>query len=544
MRLLIFIVITFFIFLAFVGNIESSINNPFIAYIFLILNTFVKYFPYFLISFCIIFLFLIRPFISKKHLNLKIISHTLFQVFSIITIGIISSFLILMFIAFLELNIFSVILRQNPSLLGVKTNTNDILKSIESNNVPPEIITNDTGSQNEVIAIAKAASGTNNFYGNKIIEGLPNFLIIPINNNSNLLFLDNTLVVKEIDEKDMSKLSPAIGYQIIKSYFPNRSIKSNPKISVLNKNSYGSFREKDVDGKLVKVDVEIAKTERAISSFSAEITSLTDLKNQNETDQNTILKKRDTEYSKCLSEGTYKSNVFIPRNTEESCQELTKKWDDEYKLKEDEEKKLAITLSEKNEILEEYNFYNTYFNSQKKLIDASSGNIPSELGVFEPNDKIKIIVSDKSATAIADFFESLSHEYLHFTSYIPGKRLESSFFEEALTEYFARLAIKSSLKTDTNLGYPASVKIIEQLSKNISEPDLEEIYFNKDQQELEKKINLVYGENFYNDNIVLFESLQYTSDRDQVLEIVNMLMEKIGGEPLDEDDIFSNRSQI
>lgn len=544
MQYLIILSTIFFIFLAFLNNTNTSISNPFIAYIFFILNIIVKYFPYFLITFCILFIILIKPYLSRKHINLKIVAHTIFQLFSLLIIGIISSFIILMMIAFLELTIFSLILKQNPSILGVKTNSNDILTAIMNNNKPPEIITNDINSQNEVIAIAKASSGVNNFYGNKILETFPKILVMPIKNNSNLLFLDNTLVVKKIDENDMNRISPIIGYQIIKSYFPERKIKSNPKISVLNKNSYDEYRKIDVKEKLSRVDNEILKTERAISSFSAEIEILTNLKNQNEIDRKNILKSKDTQYNKCLSEGTYTANVFTPINTEDFCLELTKNWDDEFKTKDAEGERLTTTITEKDKILKDYIFYNTYFKSQKILIDASSGNIPSELGVFEPTDKIKIIVSDTSSTSIADFFESLSHEYLHFTSYSPNKKLESSFFEEALTEYFARLAIKSSLKTDTNLGYPAHIKIIEQMNKNISEPDLADIYFNKDQDELEKKINLVYGDDFYNKNIILFESLQYTSDKTQVLQIVNRIMEKLGGNPLQENEIFSKESRI
>jgi len=544
MKLLTIITVLFFVFIAFFGNIETSINNPFIAYLFFILKIILEYFPYFLIGFCILFLILIKPYLSKKQLNLKIILHNLFQIFSLLVIGIISSFLILALIAFLELNTFSLILKQNPSFLGVKTNTEDILNAIRSNNIPPHIITNDKDSENEVIAIAKATSGINNFYGSKVLSGFPSLLIFPIKINNNLLFLDNTLVVKKIDENDMQKLSPLIGYLIIKNYFSSRYIKSNPTVTVLNKNSYKNFRKNDVNDKLTKIEIEINKTDSAVSSLSADIKKgRTDITQATES-KKTVLKDRDDEYNKCLSAGTYKLNVFTPKNTKEFCQEINKKWEVEFKKSENQEKFLTKVLAENEKLLKEYQFYNSYYKAQKQLINLSTNNITSELGVFEPPYLIKIIVNDSSSNKIADYFESLSHEYLHFTSYTSNKRLESSFFEESLTEYFARQAIKSSLNKDTNLGYPLSVKIIEEISKKISDPELTDIYFNKDQQGLEDKINLVYGDNFYRKNIVLFETLHLTQGSQEALEVANKIMEKIDGDPISEKDIFSKESDI
>lgn len=544
MRLLIILFIIFFVFLAFFGNTSTSINNPFISYLFFIFRIILEYFPYFLIGFCVLFLFLIRPYLSRKHLNLKIISHTILQISSVFIIAIISSFLILSLIAFIELNIFSGIINKNPAILGVKTNVNAIKNAIESNDQPPVIITNDKGSRNEVVAIAKASSGTDNFFGNKILTGIPDFLIFPVNTGVNLLFLDNTLIVKEINNEDMQKISSVIGYQIIKNYFPSRNIKSNPKISVMTSDSYGSFRQGDAKNKLARADTELAKINSAISSLSAEIESDTLLIEENETAQEELLAQRDKEYNACLSEGSYEEKVFVPRNTKEFCQQIIEEWEDDFVNEANVGKDLGKNLSLKQARLNEYRFFDEFFNAQKKIIDISASNAPSELGIFEPPVNIRLIINNNSSTAIADYFNTLSHEYLHFVSYIPDKRLDGSFFEEALTEYFAKKAIESTLNTKTNQGYPVLVKVIEEISKKISEPDLAEIYFTKDQAGLEEEINLVYGEDFYKNNIVLFESLLYASDSDQALEIANNIMKKIGGSELRKEDLLSSESKL
>lgn len=544
MRLLIIITIFFFLFLAFLGNINTEISNPFIAYLFLVLKTFVSYFPYFLIIFSVMFLYLMKPYLSKKHITLKTISHTLLQLLSITFIGIVFSFVILVTIAFLQLNIFSVVLNQNPKFLGVETNTQEIVKEIKDHDDPPLIITSDKDSQNEVTAIAKASSGINNFYGNKILSAVPDLFILPLNNDSNLLFLDNTLVVKKIDEKDMSIISPVIAHQIVKNYFSQRSIKFYPKISIMTDKSYKAFRQFDVKEKLSKVDTELDKINESITTLTEDIETNNRDITQNETDQREVLEERDRKYNSCLSEGTYQKGVFVPANTREFCQEIIEEWEDDYVNEVNLGKTLSKNLEDKQKRLKDYRYFNNYFTAQKQLIEVSSENIPSELGLFEQPNLIKIIISNSESSRIADYFNTLTHEYLHYASFQPNKRLESSFFEEGITEYFARNTIRNTLQTETNVGYPVNARLIEEISKRISEPDLAEIYFSKDQTELENKLNLVYGENFYKNNIVLFESLQYTSDPEIVLEIVNRIMRNIGSPPLKKEDLFSRESEI
>jgi hypothetical protein len=113
---------------------------------------------------------------------------------------------------------------------------------------------------------------------------------------------------------------------------------------------------------------------------------------------------------------------------------------------------------------------------------------------------------------------------------------------EGLTEYFTRKIVYRNLDINTNMAYPVNIKIINQMAKRIPESDLADIYFNNDQQKLKRTIDLVYGDNFYDQNVITLETLQYSSDPDQILLLANDIMEKIGGEPLDKADLKTTYS--
>jgi hypothetical protein len=178
------------------------------------------------------------------------------------------------------------------------------------------------------------------------------------------------------------------------------------------------------------------------------------------------------------------------------------------------------------------------------LGDLLKNNIPHELGAFDPPDTIKILINTTSSHAIADYFETVVHEYLHYASYSDNKNFTASFFEEGLTEYFARMAIQNNLNTSTNMGYPVFTRIISEITKIIPETELADIYFSKDELGLRTTLNRVYGDSFYADNLITFETLQYTSDPNQMLKLANVIMAKIGANPLKQPDITSTSSNL
>lgn len=546
MRYFISLATLVFLFASFLGTSSLHIGNPFIAYIFYTLDFELAYFPLFFIAFCLGLFVIIRnqPLDRKDYLQQTVLISA-FQVFAGFLASAFFAFVLLLVIAIVELNIFSTIMTYNPTALGITTDTKIITHKLLTFPNPPKIIASDREPQKEVAAIAQATIGTTNFYADTILSSIPSFLVMPVKKpTSGLALIDNYLIVTAINTKDMQIISPVLGNLFVKEYFSDRPIRFYPKVSVMTDQQYSAFRKNDAKEKLAKATIEVQKMDDSISSISATIQKDKDAILANQDNQTSSLKQRDKEYNTCLSTGTYAKGSFQPKYTKDYCQQILDKWNIILTQQSQQEENANNKLSDDNQLLKNYQYYDTFFKAQKTLLAISTNNIPAELGVFEPKNNIKIVVASNNSHDIADYFETLVHEYLHFASYTEGKRLDSSFFEEGLTEYFARQTIKDNLDTDTDLGYPVAVKIIEALTQRIAEADLEDIYFTKDQTGLEHKLDLVYGDNFYKDTIVLFESLQYTSDPKQALEIANTIMKRIGGKALTEKDLFSTQTSF
>lgn len=546
MKWVLFITTIIFLFSVFDGVSSVHILNPFLAYIFYELDFCIRYFPLFFIGFGVILFLLIRKQPEDKRQFLQANFLLAFWQLCIITItGALLAFILLMIIATVELNIFAGILSNHPSVLGLTTNTHTITNILQKSTRPPHIIASDKSSKKEVVAVAQVTGGTIHFYSQTLLNAIPDIFIFPVAKPpSSLILIDDTLIVTGIVNKDIQEISPVIGNLFVQEYFPNRSIKKYPKVSVMTQKEYQKFRESDERQKLTKVDVEIQKMEDAIGTISGVIKYDQAQIVLNDHKQATAFKNRDKEYNTCLSTGTYVKGVFQPKFTKDYCQNILDTWETTIGAINNDATKLTQQLQKDQQSLKDYQYYDDFFSAEKKLGTITSGNISSELGVFEAPDTIKVVVDTTTSHAIADYFETLVHEYLHYASYVPGKRLDSSFFEEGLTEYFARQTIKDNLDVDTNTGYPLAVKILTQMTKQIAEVDLADIYFSKNQTGLEHALDLVYGDNFYKNNFVLFESLLYTPDTDQALNTANTLMKKIGGNTLIEKDVYSTESNL
>src|SRR5205807_2076699 len=119
--------------------------------------------------------------------------------------------LLLLFIAFLELNILAVLININPNVVGIETNQNIIVSTLKTNNRPPEILASDTDQEKVLLAVATATTGTDSFYGNYLLPSIPRFLVISIQQpRSHVMLIDNTLIITEIDPIELQKISPVI----------------------------------------------------------------------------------------------------------------------------------------------------------------------------------------------------------------------------------------------------------------------------------------------------------------------------------------------
>jgi len=145
-----------------------------------------------------------------------------------------------------------------------------------------------------------------------------------------------------------------------------------------------------------------------------------------------------------------------------------------------------------------------------------------------------------SKNVIVDYFETLSHEYLHYASYInKDQTLKYSFFEEGLTEYFARQVVKKEFGVNTHMGYPVLVALIKEMMKKIPEKTLEDIYFTKDETRLEAELANVYGEKYFSDFEIYFDYLGDLPPRD-ALSVANSMLLRMGSKSIKESDLYSS----
>jgi hypothetical protein len=537
MKKIILAIATIFVFAALIPNIQPEGEaDSFHAYFWYAIHFISQNYFIFILGFILLIVLFIRSVnFDKNYPHHKKFSLASFQVMNAFIVGIFLSYAILLLIAFTELNILSISTLINRNILGIISDTDAIVKTLKKTNYPPQIMAGDKGQNRELVAVARTFTGTDNFYGKYVLSSIPSFLVIPTKFDSSVLLVDNTLIITQLNAKDLEKISPTVSYLLIQKYFLQRKIKSYPDISIMSEQEYKTFRKANFEESLQKISKEIEKYEKqkeaTASSLEETKSKLTYYKNLVETSTST----RDTAYRKCLANG---------KSTLDSCKNILNQYKD---ISSQNELITALNLrvssdeSKLKEFEEYYNFYTTLGKSVKVLTE----NVPHELGLFLPKKTIKIVFSTTNSHRIADYLDSLVHEYLHYASYTSDdKKLSDAFFEEGLTEYFAKQIISDDLNVSTNVGYPIFAKIITQMTKRIPESDFEEIYFTKDQNKLEGILDKVYGENFYKNTRLQFLTLQYSTNPKEALQVANDIMKKIGGEPLKEKDLFNSSSDL
>src|SRR5260221_199515 len=532
--------------IAFLAHGVHIAQNPLLSYLFTQILFILNNFSLFIIGFVILALLSLRTFRfdSRNPLHHHI-STSVFQIFSALIVGLFLAFALMLLIAWLELNSTAVLININPTLVGLVSDKKTIIQTLKTNPAPPTVAPSDQDASKEVVAVASVITGNTSLYGDTFLSSIPSFLILPIRKHPlSMLLVDNTLIITKLDAPDFQTISPIVGYSLVQHYFPLRRIKSNPTIRIMQNNQYIAFRQKDAGAKLGKVDESLGKIDQQISSISASITqdnSKITLKQQQAL---TASNKIETQYNTCMDKGAYRDGVFYHANDVADCKSILDTLDTASTSSDTAIAGIQKKLQDDKDHLANYNYYKEVFAQQKSILAVATDNIPSELGVFEPDDTIKIDLQTSNPHAVVDYYETLTHEYLHFASYVKGKKFDSSFFEEGLTEYFARQVIQDGLNIDTNIAYPVQVKIISEITKSIAESDLTDIYFTKDETRLETTLDRVYGDGFYKNNFILFESLQYASDPTQVLMLANTIMKKIGGSPLTEKDLYSTNTNL
>lgn len=466
MVLLICFVTLFFLCSAFLSTPQGDQQNIFVAYFSSEVGFIFKHIIWVSLGFLGFTLLLSRINFDKKYTFSKIYFFSTLQGLLIILVGFFMSYVLLFVIAFIQLNSLAVLINIDQKAVGLVTDTKIIATVLQENQPSPEIFLVDGGTENTIVSLAKLTSGRENFYGKFVLSAIPEKSILSSNmSDASIILFDNTLFVRTNNLKDLEIISPLIGYVLVKQNFPQRQIKTYPKVTLMEENDYVHFRQKLSKERIKKIDEQLKKLDGYISSLSA--------------------------------------SLQIEKNKKNS--------------------------NAQKKLLAEYEFYTDFFEQQKKLSQSQEEKIFHELGVFIPNESIKIVWQNKKHVVSSDYLATLTHEYLHYASYVSKERyLTNSFFEEGLTEYFTSAVLQENRQTKTHVGYPVQVKIIQQMTQMIPESEFAEMYFNKDETSLEKALDRVYGDGFYQENYILFETLQYASEREQV-KLANVIMKKIGG---------------
>lgn len=543
MFLLIFCIAVVLATIGFSATIPSTQFNPFFAYIILQLQVFLENPVLLLFSFGLVFLVVLL--LDKTPLRQKTYGKLIIQSLFAIGIGSIASFVLLIAIAWLQLNAISLLLRTNPAVLGITDNVSAITKSLQSESNPPDILPSSPDGEKQLVAVAHATVGTTNFYGNTLLPNIPSWSILKSPHRlPSAILLDNILILNTLDTKTLSVLSPVLGHVLVQTYFPLRSIKSNPETQVLTPQIFTTLQKQDNIAKAKQLTADISLLKTQIASLSATIQKNTDTIAGEQTQiQNTYDEKKNA-LGHCESQGSYISGKFVPTYSLSYCRNLAATYDKTV----DSENKTIDTLSQDvQQKKSQQQLYNTYLNlllAEQSAFTLQTTTIPDELGVFNPPNKIELVVFSNHTEEAADYMETLTHEYLHFASFNPTQHFASSFFEEGLTEYFARKIIADELHVTTHLGYPVTVALITQMMQVIPESEFTDLYFNKDELGLENKLNQAYGDTFYTNNYPLFQALQYTIDPVQKLQIANTIMAHIHGQKLSQKDMQSSFSSL
>jgi hypothetical protein len=441
-----------------------------------------------------------------------------------------------------EIVVLSSKIRTSPPSVGLVWGKDKIVEEIKNRGEAPELVGVDSSIDETIFELALAEDKKKSeFYKEKVAKNIPDVFLfsLGIPKESLILYRDH-LLITELVKKDIEIVSPIIGKLYLKKQLAPRYIKDEPDVQVMGRQEYLKYREDKINEQLDDVDSLISEAQSTINSLYSTISQAKQKIAENENGINESIRLRDYYYEQCRSAGyySYYFGYFYRYYSDEECNRKRAQWDDLIADFQQNINEWNAVLAQSQKALPEWQEWKQTLEYARELIAAQKDITPQELGIFEPDKNIKVVLDYVSSKSVADFYVTLVHEYLHYTSYVSEERILPLFFEEGLTEYFARKIVKEELNTSTNLGYPIIVKIIAEMSKKVPEDVWLDVYFNKDEKLLIATLNDVYGDDFYEESERYFTLMSYVSSK-EALKIANNIMFKIGGLELTEEDLRS-----
>lgn len=431
-----------------------------------------------------------------------------------------------------------------PHSVDFHTDKNEIRQIIDKSDSSFNLV-GITSSPTKTLVINTPYLGKkSDFFSYNLIPSLPNiFLLSPTTINHPIFLTGNTLIIKEIDKDIIQTISPTLVKKLIKKDLSPRFIKDEPSVEIISRQDYLKYREDQINKQIDEITGYIDEAKKALGVLAYNIKvskdNITTL--QSYIVENT--RYRDEEYNYCINAtrtyyGWY-SNYTYRLYSDEYCQNQRAKRDQanaEYQAGiETNQKNLNYYQSQYNEFKQ----YLDQFQNYKEFVEATKQLTPYELGLFEPQSTVKVVLDSVGDKDISNFMETLTHEYIHYSSYVSEERVLPQFFEEGITELLARRVISNQLRKTADQGYPVVVEVIEAMTKDISLSQLEDIYFNKSADQLETLLNDTYGKDFYKDSELYFALIPYSPPEEAVI-FANNIMSKIGGPTLEEKDFLSD----
>lgn len=543
---LIFFLCTFFVTFLIIfqaNNIENK--DIFLSY----LINIIKIIRHNILILALLTVFLLFLLLYKnKNYSRKNIFFSLIKIFFLWILSLIFSFLIVYFLAIVDANISGARSRLLISSLNIKVKNEDIVKKIKDMDHPVKIIGADNELGTKLIDHESIFKNHSTYYS-KILFNLPKYFYISFKIPNNPMFLiGNQLVIKEVNRDSIQEIGPIIAKTYLDKYFSGRYVKEKqPIIEIINRQEYLKYRDNQINETVKEIEGQIKEIE---DSMNITWSNIQQVKNNISTLQSYITlnsQYRDQEYIDCKTATdvyygfsfayTYRYRIY----SDEQCESQKKARD----LKNTEyENAIDINKEDLSYYQTQYQELDAYSEQMKNysgFIEETKKTAPRELGLFEPDDNIKIVLESTDNKSIADFLTTLIHEYLHYSSYSSEDRSLPDFFEEGLTEYYSREIIDSQLDIKTSLGYPLITRIIEEIANKVDAKELETIYFNKDLDALQYLLDDKFGKNFYQDSELYFTLIPYLSN-EEALKSANNIMYKIDGKEIREEEIYSQLS--
>lgn len=497
-----------------------------------------------IISTLIIFIYINR---RKRKRAASFFETFFFSAFLVLVTIIISfnvSFLTTYLIGIGQVNLLAYQIKVNPRSADIVWGKEAVLNKLKSMDDPPRILGTDYGVERMIISINIDRDGEKGkFYTQLIINNIPNIFLSSLRlPKETLIMSGDFLLITEINKSEIETISPTVGKLFVKQGLKPRYIEEKePVVKVMGRQEYLRYRDEQINKQLEEIDKWISDTQAYLNQLYSNIQKAKQEIPAFENLINDSIAKRDSydRYCRSLSYCGY----YYCYDYTDYCNQEREEWNryiagleedlEEWKAYLNELQREAGIQEENKKVVVDY----------KELVAQQKDIAPQELGLFEPEKSVKVVLESTSSKSLADYFATLVHEYLHYISYVSRERELPLFFEEGLTEYFTRKIIREELKTSTNLGYPLLAKVIEEMAKKIPEEELADIYFTKDEKTLKLTLNSLYGKNFYEDSDYYFWVMPYLPPRD-ALKFANNIIFKIGGDELKEEDLFSSHSEM